>query len=144
MRSRPHAHTHAAESHGIDLAPMLDFVVNLLIFFIITAVFVKQAGIEGNRPSSVRSDDKSTTSKSIVIDERGEISVELKPIDLRTVRAHVERFKAADARTGMVIMADRDAPTGVVIAVADEIRLAGVSDITFVTATLATMPTAKP
>ena len=52
MRSRPHAHA-AAESHGIDLAPMLDFVVNLLIFFIITAVFVKQAGLEVNRPSRV-------------------------------------------------------------------------------------------
>ena len=47
----PHAHA-ATESHGIDLAPMLDFVVNLLIFFIITAVFVKQAGLEVNRPSS--------------------------------------------------------------------------------------------
>src|SRR5262245_19270329 len=142
MRSRSHAHA-VGESHGIDLAPMLDFVVNLLIFFIITAVFVKQAGIEVNRPSKVTSEDD-TTSKAIVIDERGEISVELKAIDLRTVRAHVERFKAADARTGIVIMADRRAPTGVVVAVADEIRLAGVSDITFITAKLAALPTAKP
>src|SRR5262245_21655282 len=142
MRTMSRAH-HAGESHGIDLAPMLDFVVNLLIFFIITAVFVRQAGIEVNRPSKVTSDDDGT-SKSIVIDERGEISVDLKPIDLRTVRAHVERFKAADARTGVVIMADRHAPTGVVVAVADQIRLAGVSDITFITATLAATPTAKP
>ena len=58
MRNRPHAHA-ATESHGIDLAPMLDFVVNLLIFFIITAVFVKQAGLEVKRPSTVTTGDPS-------------------------------------------------------------------------------------
>jgi biopolymer transport protein ExbD len=138
MRSRSHAYV-TGESHGIDLAPMLDFVVNLLIFFIITAVFVKQAGLEVKRPSPAKPDDDST-SKSFVIDARGEITVDLKPIDFRAVRAHVERFKAAEARVGIVVLADRHAPTGVVVAVADQIRLAGVSDITFTTATLAEQP----
>jgi len=133
MRSRPHAHA-AAESHGIDLAPMLDFVVNLLIFFIITAVFIKQTGIEVNRPSTVESKDD-TTSRSIVIDEQGEISVDLKPIDLRTVRAHVEQFRATGS-TGVVLVADLGAPTGTVVAVADQIRLGGIRDITFTTARL--------
>ena len=136
MRSRPHAHAHAAESHGIDLAPMLDFVVNLLIFFIITAVFIRQAGIEVNRPSRV-STDESSTSKSFVIDDQGEISVDLKAIDVRAVRANVERFKAAEPEIGIVVVADRRAPMGVVVSVTDQIRLAGVSDITFTTATLA-------
>ena len=142
MRLRPHAYA-GAESHGIDLAPMLDFVVNLLIFFIITAVFVRQAGIEVNRPNSVKTDG-ATASKSIVVAASGEISLELKSIDVRAVRAHVERFKAADAHVGVVIMADRHAPTGVVVAVADQIRLAGVPDITFITTTLAKTPSAKP
>lgn len=133
-RSLPHA---AGGAHGIDLAPMLDFVVNLLIFFIITAVFVKQAGLEVNRPSTIRTDDKSA-SRSFVIDEQGEISLDSKPIDLRAVRAHVERFKAADARAGIAVVADRHAPTGAVVAVADQVRLAGVTDITFITTTLAT------
>jgi biopolymer transport protein ExbD len=138
MRNRSHSHARVVgESHGIDLAPMLDFVVNLLIFFIITAVFVKQAGLEVKRPSLVTPPDDDSTSRSFVIDDRGEISVDLQPIDFRTVRAHVERFKAADARAGIVIMADRHAPTGVVVAVADQIRLAGVSEITFTTTTLA-------
>src|SRR5688572_19252592 len=101
MRSRPHAHV-AAESHGIDLAPMLDFVVNLLIFFIITAVFIKQAGLEVRRPSNVTTGGEHA-SKSFVIDERGEISLDLKPIDLRTVRAHVERLKAAEAGVAIVV-----------------------------------------
>ena len=142
MRNRSHAHA-AAESHGIDLAPMLDFVVNLLIFFIITAVFVKQAGIEVNRPSRVSMDDKST-SKSFVINDQGEISVDLKAIDVRAVRANVERFKAVEPQVGIVVVADRRSPMGVVVSVADQIRLAGVSDITFTTTTLAAMPTAKP
>jgi biopolymer transport protein ExbD len=138
--SRSHA---AGESHGIDLAPMLDFVVNLLIFFIITAVFVRQAGVEVNRPRNVTTDGE-TASKAIVIDASGQISVDLKAIDLRAVRAHVERFKAADAGVGVVIMADRHAPTGIVVAVADQIRLAGVPDITFITTTLAKTTLEKP
>ena len=85
MRLRPHAYA-GSESHGIDLAPMLDFVVNLLIFFIITAVFVKQAGLEVARPSKVETVDGGT-SKPIVIDESGAISIDLKSIDLRAVRA---------------------------------------------------------
>src|SRR5262245_26977193 len=143
MRSRAHAHGHAAaESHGIDLGPMLDFVVNLLIFFIITAVFVRQAGLEVNRPSRTEpTTDK--PSKSIVIDERGDVSIDAQAIDFRAVRAHVEQFKAIDSQGGIVVVADRRAPMGVVVTVTDQIRLAGVSDITFTTTTLATTPTAK-
>jgi len=136
MRNRPHAHA-AAESHGIDLAPMLDFVVNLLIFFIITAVFIKQAGLEVNRPSRESTDEPTTASKSFVVDDQGEISVDLKAIDVRAVRANVERFKAAEPQIGIVVVADRHAPMGVVVSVTDQIRLAGVSNITFTTTTLA-------
>ena len=142
MRTLSRAHA-AGQSHGIDLAPMLDFVVNLLIFFLITAVFIRQAGVEVNRPSNVTTDGE-TASKAIVIAATGEISVDLKAIDLRAVRAHVERFKAADAGVGVVVMADRHAPTGIVVAVADQIRLAGVPDITFITTTLAKTTLAKP
>ena len=129
--SRSHA---AGESHGIDLAPMLDFVVNLLIFFIITAVFVKQAGIEVNRPSRVTVDEV-PASKPIVIDDSGEVSIDLKPVDLRAVRARIEQFRATGA-TAALVVADEGAPTGVVVAVADEIRLAGITDITFTTTKL--------
>jgi biopolymer transport protein ExbD len=135
MRTLSHAHF-AAESHGIDLAPMLDFVVNLLIFFIITAVFVKQAGLEVKRPSSVDSSSEKP-SKSVVIDERGAVSIDGKTIDFRAVRAHVEQFKAVDPQGGVVIVADRNAPTGAVVAVADQIRLARVDDVTFTTTLVA-------
>jgi biopolymer transport protein ExbD len=126
------------ESHGIDLAPMLDFVVNLLIFFIITAVFVKQAGVEVDRPRTGPTVDK--PSKSIVIDEHGSISIDRKTIDLRAVRAHIEQFRAVEAEGSIVVVADHEAPTGVVVAVADQIRLGGVPDITFTTTKLVAKP----
>jgi biopolymer transport protein ExbD len=124
----------SAESHGIDLAPMLDFVVNLLIFFIITAVFIKQAGIGVYRPNGATLDPV-PVSKPVVIDESGEVSIDLRPIDLRAVRAHVEQFRAAGATAALVI-ADQGAPTGIVVAVADQIRLGGINDITFTTTLL--------
>jgi biopolymer transport protein ExbD len=135
MRTLSRAHA-AGESTGIDLAPMLDFVVNLLIFFIITAVFVKQAGVEFSRPSRTPPVDD-PASKSIVIDANGEVSIDMKSIDFRAVRAHVEQFSATGA-TGVVLVADRGAPTGVVVAVADQIRLGGITSITFTTALLKT------
>jgi biopolymer transport protein ExbD len=110
---------------------MLDFVVNLLIFFIITAVFVKQAGLEVARPSGVESPGDAAA-PAIVIDADGVIFVDSKPIDLRAVRAHVERFRATDV-SSVVVQADQSAPTGVVVAVADQIRLGGIRGITFTT-----------
>jgi biopolymer transport protein ExbD len=137
MRLRTHLGSqHASDDTGIDLAPMLDFVVNLLIFFIITAVFVKQAGLEVNRPSRTP-DMTNKPSKTFVINEAGDISIDAKTIDFRAVRAHVEQFKAVDSQGGIVVVADRRAPMGVVVSVTDQIRLAGVSDITFTTTTLA-------
>jgi biopolymer transport protein ExbD len=118
-------------SHGIDLAPMLDFVVNLLIFFIITAVFVKQAGVTVGRPTI--SSGMEAPSKSVVIDERGEISVDAKTVDIRALRAHVEQYRATSDR-GVVVVAHEQAPTGVLVAVVDQIRLGGIADITFTTA----------
>jgi biopolymer transport protein ExbD len=131
MRMSFRAHAADDGAHGIDLAPMLDFVTNLLIFFIITAVFVKQAGLEVNRPT--RTDSVETLSKTIVIDEHGVISIDTKAIDLRAVRAHIEQLKAAGASNGIVVAAHEHAPTGAIIAVVDEVHLGGVSDITFTT-----------
>ena len=128
---RTHAHT-LTEAHGIDLAPMLDFVTNLLIFFIITAVFIRQAGVEVARPSGVDA-PTANDSKVIVVDEHGEISIDGRSVDIRAVRAHIEQFRAVSPNGGVVIVADDRAPTGVIVTVADEIHLGGITDITFTT-----------
>lgn len=138
MRAQSHAHA-AAASHAIDLAPMLDFAVNLLVFFIVTAVFVKQAGIEVSRSTGAEP-TPDTPSKSILVHASGEISVDGKTIDRRSIRAHIEQFRAASPNGGgVVVVADRKAPTGVIVGVVDEIHLAGIDDITFTT-TLLTEP----
>jgi biopolymer transport protein ExbD len=122
------------EHTGIDLAPMLDFVVNLLIFFIITAVFVKEVGLEVNRPTSFEQpQDQDSQSIQIQILENGEIWVDNRAVDVRAVRANVERLSAVSPDSGVLILAQNRAPTGTLVEVVDQVRLGGIRNITFST-----------
>jgi biopolymer transport protein ExbD len=122
------------ESTGIDLAPMLDFVVNLLIFFIITAVFVKEAGLEVNRPTSFEQPQESDNeSIQIQILDNGEIWVDNRAVDVRAVRANVERMSAINPDSGVLILAQEEAPTGTLVEVVDQVHLGGIYNITFST-----------
>src|SRR3954470_14251314 len=85
---------HASDDTGIDLAPMLDFVLNLLIFFIITAVFVKELSITVSRPNSATQEKKAAGNIIIVIRAEGEIWIDKRVVDVRAVRANVERLHA--------------------------------------------------
>jgi biopolymer transport protein ExbD len=123
-----------SEHTGIDLAPMLDFVVNLLIFFIITAVFVKESGLEVNRPTSFEQpQDSDSQSIQIQILESGEVWVDNRAVDVRAVRANVERLSAIDPDSGVLILAQDQAPTGTLVEVVDQVRLGGIFNITFST-----------
>jgi biopolymer transport protein ExbD len=133
---------HQAEAHeshtGIDLAPMLDFVTNLLIFFIITAVFAKEVSLEVSRPSGEITNPSEDTDPahaaipvSILAD--GTIWVDNREVDIRAVRANVERLHAVRPKAGVLIVADQSAPTGTVVDVIDAARLAHVLNITFST-----------
>jgi biopolymer transport protein ExbD len=132
---------HSAESHeshtGIDLAPMLDFVVNLLIFFIITAVFVKEVSIEVSRPqgelTQEQEDNQENAAIPISVLADGTIWVDNREVDARAVRANVERLHAVRPKAGVLIVADENAPTGTVVDVIDAARLAHVLNITFST-----------
>ncbi len=133
MRMRRHNADHDS-SHGIDLAPMLDFVLNLLIFFIITAIFVKEFGLTVNRPTNIQAaTDPNSKSIQIQILDTGEIFVDNRVVDMRAVRANVERLKALNPETGALILADEGARTGVIMGVVDQVRLGGVPNITFST-----------
>jgi biopolymer transport protein ExbD len=133
MRKRRHSGGDQ-EHTGIDLAPMLDFVTNLLIFFIITAVFVKESGLEVNRPTSFEQPEESDNeSIQIQILETGEIWVDNRPVDVRAVRANVERMSAVSPDSGVLILAQDKAPTGVLVEVVDQVRLGGIYNITFST-----------
>jgi biopolymer transport protein ExbD len=119
------------ESTGIDLAPMLDFVLNLLIFFIISATFAREIGIGMSSPSSKASQAKESGSLLITIGAGGEVSVDRRTVDLRAVRANVERYHAEKPEDIAVVAAHRDAPTGILIEVVDQVKLGGIDNISF-------------
>ena len=123
----------AEGSHsGIDLAPMLDFVMNLLVFFIITAVFAKEVGIEVSRPGSGAGEGgKESKSMIVTIYGTGDIEIEGRLIDARAVRANVERMHAVKPENGVMVVADKSVASGLLVEVLDQIRLGGVSDISF-------------
>jgi biopolymer transport protein ExbD len=134
MRRRRASEAGHEGSHGIDLAPMLDFVINLLIFFIITAVFVKEAGLEVNRPTAFEQPQESDSeSIQIQILDNGEIWVDNRAVDVRAVRANVERMSAVNPDSGVLILAQQAAPTGVLVEVVDQVHLGGIYNITFST-----------
>lgn len=133
MRKRRTSEAGHESSHGIDLAPMLDFVINLLIFFIITAVFVKEFGLEVNRPTSFEQQESDSESIQIQILDNGEIWVDNRPVDVRAVRANVERLSAVNPDSGVLILADNRAPTGTLVEVVDQVHLGGIYNITFST-----------
>jgi biopolymer transport protein ExbD len=133
MRKRRASQDHES-SHGIDLAPMLDFVINLLIFFIITAVFVKESGLEVNRPTAFEQPQESDAeSIQIQILETGEIWVDNRAVDVRAVRANVERMSAVNPDSGVLILAQERSPTGTLVEVVDQVHLGGIYNITFTT-----------
>ena len=126
-------HFHSEEQTGIDLAPMLDFVMNLLIFFIITAVFSKELSLAVNRPSASSGQSSGSESGSIVVNIQpdGEVWVDQRTVDIRAVRANVERLHAIKPEWGVMVIADEAADAGMLISVVDQVKQGGVDNITF-------------
>ena len=120
---------HHSEETGIDLAPMLDFVLNLLIFFIITAVFVKEIGITVSRPNAANAEKKEAGNIVVAIRPDGEIIIDSKVIDIRAVRANIERLHAQRPDDAVVVAADKGAHTGVLVNVIDQVRQGGVQNV---------------
>ncbi len=117
-----------AESQ-VNLTPLIDMVFILLIFFLVTASFVKEAGIEVNRPVAQTTQTKERGTIHIALSARGEIWMERRRIDVRAVRANVERMLADNPEADVVVLADTAAQTGLLVQVMDQARLAGVSTI---------------
>ena len=135
---RMHRHSSdAGDEHattGIDLAPMLDFVLNLLIFFIIIAVFVKESGLIVNRPTGEPPPKNAEQSIAIQILANGEVWVDGRVVDPQAVRANVERMHATNTKAGVLIIADPKAPTGLLVQVIDQVHLGEVYNVSFATA----------
>lgn len=121
------------EETEINLTPMLDVVFIMLIFFIVTTSFVKEAGIEVNRPSAKSAEQKSKANILIAIRNNNEIWIDKRLVDVRSIRANIERLKATNTQNSVVIQSDTEAKTGVLVKVMDQIRLAGIFNISIST-----------
>ena len=126
MRRRRDRHDNEPQ---INLTPMIDMVFILLIFFLVASSFVKEAGIEVNRPVAQTAQTQGRGTIRIALSETGEIWMERRSIDIRAVRANVERMLAESPEASVVVLADATAPTGLLVQVMDQVRLAGVNDI---------------
>jgi biopolymer transport protein ExbD len=122
-------HRRPDEEIHIDLAPMLDFVLNLLIFFIITTSFVKEAGITVDRPEALTAEHRESGNILIAIRSNGEIWMDRKQVDLREVRPIVERLHVERPDDTAVVIGDKAAPAGILAAVMDEVKLGGIKDV---------------
>lgn len=113
----------------INITPLIDIVFIMLIFFIVTTSFVKETGVEVDRPSANTAQQQDQGSILIAIRENGEIWFNKRNIDLRAVRANVERSHAENPEAGVVIIADKQSATGSLVDVMDQVKLAGVTNI---------------
>ena len=112
-----------------NITPMLDVVFILLIFFIVTANFIKEPGLEINRPDSETAEVTENAAILIAIGSAGEIYMDGRRIDVRQVKANVIRMIAENPQGTVVIQADEKSTADTIIDVMDEVREAGVIDI---------------
>ncbi|MGM0525164.1 ExbD/TolR family protein [Idiomarina seosinensis] len=121
------------EESQIDMTPMLDVVFIMLIFFIVTASFVKESGIDVNRPDAATAVQKDRANILVAISEGNEVWINKRQIDIRAVQANIERLYAENPQGSVVIQADEQANTKTLIEVMDAARSAGVFDVSVAT-----------
>ena len=120
-----------SDDSKINLTPMLDVVFIMLIFFIVTATFVKEVGLDINQPE----DDKPKTidpdKKSIVVrvTSRDRIIIAQRDVDIRSVRANIERLHAENPEAPVIIQPHPQSRTETMIHIMDSARQAGVYNV---------------
>jgi biopolymer transport protein ExbD len=128
MRRHRSDNSSSADS-DINLTPMLDVVFIMLIFFVVTTSFVKESGVEINRPSAETAQQQEQANILIAIRPNGEIWIEGRSVDVRSVRANIERLRAEFPEGQVVIQGDREAQIGLLVRVMDQVRLAGITNV---------------
>jgi len=129
MRRMISSNSSENDEADIDITPMLDVVFIMLIFFIVTATFVKESGIDVNRPDAATAVKKEKANILIAINEKNEIWIDRRMVDIRSVRPNIERLHAENPQGSVVIQADKKAYTETLIQVMDAARSAGVYNV---------------
>ncbi len=114
---------------AVNLTPLIDMVFILLIFFVVTSSFVKESGIEVNRPTAQTTERQERGNIIIAISSTGEVWMDKRQIDPHAVRTEVLRLKAENPEAAVVIVADEKADTGILVKVMDQVRLAGITRV---------------
>ena len=117
------------EEAEINLTPMLDVVFIMLIFFIVTANFIKEPGLEINRPDSDTAEIQENAAILIAVGANDEVYMDGRRIDVRQVKANVVKMLADNPQGSVVIQADERAVADTIIKVMDGAREAGVNAI---------------
>ena len=117
------------EENEINMTPMLDVVFIMLIFFIVTTSFVKESGVSVNRPTAQSAKTVQKGNIIVAIKPDGEIWIDKRAVDLRAVKANIQRLHAQNPQSAVVIVSDKEAKTGVLVKVMDQIRQAGVQNV---------------
>jgi biopolymer transport protein ExbD len=117
------------EETEINLTPMLDVTFIMLIFFIVTASFVKEAGIDVSRPPAATAERKERGNILVAITENDQIWIDRRQVDPRALRANIERLHAENPQGAVVIQADKNSKNGLLVQVMDSARLAGVPNV---------------
>jgi len=118
-----------SEESEVNLTPMLDVVFIMLIFFIVTASFVKEAGIDISRPPAATAERKERGNILVAITENDQIWIDRRQVDPRALRANIERLHAENPQGSVVIQADERSKNGLLVQVMDAARLAGVNNV---------------
>lgn len=126
---RDHQQVQSESDDEINMTPMLDIVFIMLIFFIVTAVFIKEAGIEVIRPEAETSAEKPRANILIAVSEGGDVWIDKRQVDVSSVRAIVEQMKEENPQGSVVVQADQVSLSGVVLDVLDQVKEAGINNI---------------
>jgi len=129
MRRQPATMGQQDEGDDINITPMLDVVFIMLIFFIVTASFIKEAGIDVNRPDAPTAERQEDANILVAISANDEIWIDRRLIDPRAVRANIERLHAENPKGSVVIQADRKSTNEMLVIVMDAARQAGVYNV---------------
>ena len=114
---------------SVDMSPLIDCVFILLIFFIVTASFVKEAGVDVIRPPAQTAINKDKGNILIAITENGQIWIDRRQVDPRSLRANIERLHGENPQGSIVVQADQKSQNHLLIQVMDAAKAAGVNSI---------------
>jgi biopolymer transport protein ExbD len=117
------------DESNVDLTPMLDVVFIMLIFFIVTASFVKESAIDISRPPAGKSEKQEKGNILVQITNANQVWIDRRPVDPGALRANIERMKAENPDGSVVIQAELGSKNGLLVKVMDAARLAGVKSV---------------